>query len=131
MTTPACPNCEYPLDGLPPVGRCPECGTPYARDEPLAHASPKPAVPLIIRLIVVILALAGVVLAKGGSFGVAFSLGVLAAAAYLTSQLIVRASAKESVRADQPTCGHCGYDLTGLDPATRCPECARRSGDGP
>jgi hypothetical protein len=28
-------------------------------------------------------------------------------------------------------CTGCGYDLTGLDPATRCPECARRPGDGP
>lgn len=24
-----CPNCEYPLKGLPPEHRCPECGAPY------------------------------------------------------------------------------------------------------
>lgn len=25
----ACPGCQYPLGGLPPEGVCPECGTPY------------------------------------------------------------------------------------------------------
>ena len=38
-----CIACEYPLRGLDPKGKCPECGTPIARslrDDRLAHASP-------------------------------------------------------------------------------------------
>jgi hypothetical protein len=38
-----CIACEYPLRGLDPKGKCPECGTSIARslrDDRLAHASP-------------------------------------------------------------------------------------------
>jgi hypothetical protein len=27
-----CLNCHYPLEGLPPQGRCPECDLPYDRE---------------------------------------------------------------------------------------------------
>ena len=123
MTPLHCPYCRYDIGALPVARICPECGK-IVRDSA--------GIPIVVRrhwawnLLFALIPLgiatvAGVASGRiDGAMVAIFGAGV--PGALLIAAFIVLLNAGKLARR---YCGYCGYDRTGLDAKTLCPECGR------